>query len=62
MIEIVDIAYWKIWPGWRGNCDKRIEGATCSVCGYVHSTVRGSTDELSNFCGGCGSSMSIKEE
>lgn len=61
MIEIINIAHWKIWPGWEGNHDKRIEGATCSSCGYVHPTVRGSTDKLSDYCESCGSCMTVKE-
>lgn len=50
-------AEWKYWEGWEGNCDQRIENATCSNCGYVHPTVKGSPEKLSDFCGGCGRRM-----
>ena len=57
-----DEPYWKVWRGWRGNHDQRIEGSTCSKCGYECQTVYGSLDKLPKHCGGCGSEMmGIKE-
>ena len=54
-------ADWKIWGGWQGNHDARIEDATCSKCGYKNPTVYGSTDKLPKVCPGCHSEMGIKE-
>ncbi len=50
-------AEWKYWAGWSGNHDKRIEDATCSKCGYKHSTVRGNPDMLQDYCPCCKSKM-----
>lgn len=59
----IDTAYWKVWDGWRGNHDQRIEDATCSNCGYMHpETVYGSLSKLPKYCAGCRSEMSTKEE
>lgn len=55
-------AYWKVWGGWSGNHDQRIEDATCSKCGYKHPTVHRSLKNLSPTCMNCKSSMSIKED
>lgn len=44
---------WKTWEGWRGNHDQRIEEATCSKCGYVHPTVKGSLSKLGTVCPSC---------
>lgn len=54
-------AEWKYWSGWSGNHDKRIEDATCSKCGYKHSTIRfGSPDLLQDYCPSCKSKMKKK--
>lgn len=53
---------WLFWPGWVGCCDKRIENAKCSTCGYKHPTVYGSLDKLSKYCPGCGREMSVPHE
>jgi len=50
-------AYWKVWEGWMGNHDRRIEDATCSKCGYRHKTVYGSLSKLSTECPACKSKM-----
>ena len=50
-------AEWKYWGGWSGNHDKRIEDATCSKCGYEHSTVRGNPNMLQDYCPCCKSKM-----
>ena len=52
-----ETGYWKYWAGWKGNHDKRIEGATCSNCGFVHPTVYGSLSELYDFCPKCKAQM-----
>lgn len=49
--------YWIYWGGWAGNHDKRIDDAKCSLCGYRHPTVRGSTNLLRDICPGCGATM-----
>ncbi len=62
------IGYWEFWEGWIGNHDQRIEDATCSECGYMHSTVRRNKGETANkvlkklatICPGCGAKMIIK--
>jgi hypothetical protein len=54
-------AHWIIWGGWKGNHDKRIDGAKCSNCGCVHPIVRGSTELLSEVCVKCKSIMTVKE-
>ena len=54
-------AEWQYWSGWSGNHDKRIEDATCSKCGYKHSTIRfGSPDLLQDYCPSCKSKMKKK--
>lgn len=53
---------WIVWSGWAGNHDARIEGATCSRCGYKHPTVYQSTSLLSKKCPGCGATMGIREQ
>lgn len=50
-------AKWKTWGGWAGNHDQRIEGATCTKCGYEHPTVYGSLKRLGTHCPGCGRKM-----
>lgn len=51
-------AEWQYWEGWCSNHDKRIEDATCSKCGYKHSTIRfGSPDLLQDYCPSCKSKM-----
>lgn len=50
-------AFWKVWAGWKGNHDQRIEDATCSNCGYVHPTVYRNLNELSSRCPKCKSKM-----
>lgn len=50
-------ARWQYWEGWMINHDKRIDGATCSKCGYEHPTVKGTPKLLSDYCAGCGSKM-----
>lgn len=56
-------ATWIYWDGWCGNHDRRIDDATCSVCGYQHPTVRATKEEwdtrkfLSDTCPGCGAKM-----
>lgn len=52
-----DEAKWEIWGGWVGNCNKRIDDATCSKCGYHHATVYGDPKHLSLYCAGCGRKM-----
>ena len=52
-----DEAEWKYWDGWMSNHDQRIDGATCSACGYEHPTVKGSPRLLSNYCPYCGAKM-----
>lgn len=55
--------HWIYWDGWCGNHDRRIDDATCSVCGYKHPTVRATKTEwdtrkfLSDTCPGCGVKM-----
>lgn len=55
--------HWIYWDGWCGNHDRRIDDATCSVCGYKHPTVRATKEEwdtrkfLSDTCPGCGAKM-----
>ena len=55
--------HWIYWDGWCGNHDRRIDDATCSVCGYRHPTVRATKEEwdtpkfLSDTCPGCGAKM-----
>lgn len=51
------VAEWKYWDGWEGNCNKRIDDAKCSNCGYEHPTVIKSPDNLSNYCANCGAKM-----
>lgn len=53
-------AKWIYWDGWSGNHDQRIEDATCSKCGWVHPTVKGSPEKLSDYCAGCGRKMKKK--
>ena len=53
-------AEWQYWSGWSGNHDKRIEDATCSKCGYKHSTIFGSPDLLQDYCPCCKSKMKKK--
>lgn len=48
-----EVAKWKTWGGWAGNHDQRIEGATCTQCGYKHPTVYGSLKHLSSHCPHC---------
>lgn len=60
VVEVVH-AQWNYWDGWIGCHDQRIEGATCSNCGYEHPTVKGSPELLSNYCGGCGAKMDGKK-
>lgn len=62
-IEQKPQAYWEYWGGWRGNHDKRIEGATCTNCGFKHPTVRGGNalDQLYKVCPGCGLRMGKRE-
>lgn len=55
-------AKWRIWGGWGGNNDRRIEDAKCTSCGYEHGTVYGSTARLGGFCGKCGARMVGVEE
>lgn len=50
-------AKWEYWTGWASNHDKRIEDATCSRCGYLHPTVRGSYVFLADECPRCHSKM-----
>lgn len=52
-----DTAEWKTWGGWCGNHDQRIEGTTCTKCGYEHPTVYGSLKRLSPYCPRCGRKM-----
>ena len=59
ILETEKEASWKIWSGWDTNHDLRIEGATCSNCGYKHSTVYKSTNNLNKICPQCKSKMSI---
>lgn len=49
-----DEAEWKTWGGWSGNHDQRIEGATCTKCGYEHPTVYRTLKALSPYCPRCG--------
>ena len=58
-VEHKQTAHWLVWSGWSGNCDKRIEDAKCSTCGYEHPTVYGSLDKLSKCCPGCGRTMKV---
>lgn len=60
----MEIAYWKVWSGWVGNHDNRIEGATCSNCGNVHPTIchAHSVNELSPYCAKCGRVMKVREK
>lgn len=55
---------WIYWDGWSGNHDKRLEDATCSICGYKHPPIYGKGDDapkyLSKFCPGCGNKMHKK--
>lgn len=60
-IDNVKHARWIYWVGWIGNHDQRIEGATCSECGYKHPTVRlekgdkysSTPNKLANICPCC---------
>lgn len=52
---------WKIWKGWRGNCDHRIENATCENCGYVFTRTVHSLEELPLVCPNCKRRMGVKE-
>jgi len=52
---------WKVWGGWKGNHDQRIEDAECSNCGFIHHTVYRSLEKLSKSCPRCKSDMSIEE-
>lgn len=57
--------HWEYWEGWRGNHDRRIAGATCSVCGYEHPTVYGVEDpkkSLSPLCPVCGAVMDERKK
>lgn len=62
-IEEKPQAYWEYWGGWRGNHDKRIDGATCTNCGFQHPTVRGENapDQLYKICPRCGLRMGHRE-
>ena len=55
-------AAWLVWGGWKGNHDRRIEGAKCLKCGYIHPTVYNSLENLSKYCPSCGDQMLTKEE
>lgn len=59
-IPAKNTAYWEIWGGWRGNHDHRIDNATCSCCGYTHSTVF-ALNQLNKICPRCESKMKVKE-
>lgn len=50
-------ANWKMWGGWKGNHDQRIENATCSNCGYKHPTVKVSLSLLNKYCPNCQCTM-----
>ncbi len=53
-------AKWRVWAGWRGNHDKRIEDAICSNCGYTNPTVYG-IESLPKVCPFCKRKMGIEE-
>lgn len=53
-------AAWKMWAGWKGNHDQRIEDATCTNCGFKHATVH-SLERLAKTCPGCKAAMTTKE-
>lgn len=53
-------AKWRIRAGWSGNCDKRVENATCSNCGYVNQIVHG-IESLPKVCPFCKRKMGIEE-
>lgn len=55
-------AKWRVWGGWSGNHDQRIEDATCTICGYRHPTVYGSLAKLGKYCPHCGNKMMGVEE
>lgn len=57
--NVKSVGFWKIWPGWEGNHDHRIENAKCSQCGYEHSTIFYSEQQLPSICQACGSNMSL---
>lgn len=48
--------YWKVWEGWKGNHDNRVEDAKCSSCGFTHCTVKG-ISELPKSCPNCNSNI-----
>lgn len=50
--------YWKVFNGWEGNHDKRVE-AECSICGYQPETVYNIAD-LPKYCPNCGKIKRIK--
>lgn len=50
-------AKWEYWAGWRSNHDHRIEGATCSLCGYEHPHTVYSPKSLPDTCPACNSVM-----
>ncbi|MDY5509495.1 hypothetical protein [Dysosmobacter sp.] len=57
--------HWEYWEGWRGNHDRRIDGATCSVCGYEHPTVYDVEDprkSLAPLCPVCGTRMDERKK
>lgn len=68
-VKPIDCGKWEFWEGSIGNHDMRIEGATCSECGYVHPTVRrtfGSresfedvVEKLEVVCPRCNASMKV---
>lgn len=62
-VESSDEAYWEVWAGWVGNHDRRIDGATCSNCGFKHPTVyeREALSQLYKTCPQCGKKMGYKE-
>lgn len=62
-IEDQSKAYWEVWAGWVGNHDRRIDGATCSNCGFKHPTVYGreALSQLYKTCPQCGKKMGYKE-
>lgn len=55
---------WVYWPGWVGNHDKRIDGATCSICGFKHPTVlhvRTPKESLYKNCPECRAKMDLED-